>query len=300
MGEPLVAALFLLRKEKGIPHEVLELDTKLQAVAVNVSLHKSITVCNVYIPQRFNNAQSDNLVNQLPAPFLFIEDFNAHSDLCGCSSSDSLGNKVEHLLESSNICLLNDKSPTYFHPASGSFTSIDLSLCSASVFLDFEWQVNSDQCGSDHFPIFIDIVKIIPKDNVPRWNLIKADWPKFKLHCSLDINRHSTDITEKFPAFVDKLNDIATKCVPKSTGQSTGSYKPWFNSECKNAVKAHQNAMDKCCTNHTSDNINEYKNCQANARKVIKENKIKSWREYVTKLNVKTPAKKVWEMIGNK
>ena len=46
--------------------------------------------------------------------------------------------------------------------------------------------------------------------------------------------------TEKFPAFLNKLNDIATKCVPKSTGQPTGSYKPWFNSECKNAVKACQ------------------------------------------------------------
>ena len=59
-------------------------------------------------------------------------------------------------------------------------------------------------------------------NNVPRWNLQKADWPKFKLLCSLDINRHSfNDITEKFPAFFEKLNDIATKCVPKSTGQST-------------------------------------------------------------------------------
>ena len=95
----------------------------------------------------------------------------------------------------------------------------------------------------------------MPKDNVPRWNLKKADWPKFKLHCSLDINRHSfNDITEKFPAFFDKLKDIATKCVPKSTGKSTGSYKPWFNSECKKAVKARQNAMDKRRTNPTSDN----------------------------------------------
>ena len=59
--------------------------------------------------------------------------------------------------------------------------------------------------------------------------------------------------------------------MPKSTGQSTGSYKPWFNSECKNAE------MDKCRTNPTADNINEYKNCRANACKVIKE----------------TPAKKV-------
>ena len=170
----------------------------------------------------FNVAQSDldNLVNQLPAPFLFIGDFNAHSDLQSFSSSNSLGNKVEHLLQSSNICLLN-KSPTYFHPATGSFTAIDLSLCSASVFLYFVWQVHSDQCGSDHFPIFIDIVKSMPKEDVPRWNLKKANWPKFKLQCSLDINRHSfTDITEKFTAFLNKLNDIATKCVPKSTGQS--------------------------------------------------------------------------------
>ena len=42
--------------KKGIPHEVLELDTELQAVAVKVSLHKTITVCNVYIPPRFNVA----------------------------------------------------------------------------------------------------------------------------------------------------------------------------------------------------------------------------------------------------
>ena len=70
------------------------------------------------------------------------------------------------------------------------------------------------------------------------------------------------------------------------------------------AVKACQNAMVKCRTNPTSDNINEYKKCRANAHKVIKENKTKSWHEYVLKLNVKTPAKKAWVMIrkisGNK
>ena len=55
--------------------------------------------------------------------------------------------------------------------------------------------------------------------------------------------------------------------------------------------------MDKCRTNTTSNSINKYKNCRANARKIIKENKRKSWHEYVSKLNVKTPAKKVWKMI---
>ena len=91
------------------------------------------------------------------------------------------------------------------------------------------------------------------KDNVPPWNLKKDDWPKFKLQCSLYINKHSLiDSTEKIPTFLNELNEIATKCVPKSTGKSTGSCKPWFNSECKKAVKARQNAMDKCHTNPTS------------------------------------------------
>ena len=82
-----------------------------------------------------------------------------------------------------------------------------------------------------------------------------------------------TDITEKFPAFLNKLSDIATKCVPKLTAQSIGIYKQWFKSECKKAVKGHQNTMDKCRANPTSDNINEYKNCQANGCKVTKESK---------------------------
>ena len=53
----------------------------------------------------------------------------------------------------------------------------------------------------------------------------------------------------------------------------------------------------KCHTNPKSDKINDYKNCLAIARKVIKENKKQSWHEYVSKLNVNRPAKKVWEMI---
>ena len=64
-------------------------------------------------------------------------------------------------------------------------------------FLDFAWQGYSDQSGSDNFPIFTDIVKSMPKDNVPHWNLKKADWPKFKHQCTLDINMHSFTLRQK-------------------------------------------------------------------------------------------------------
>ena len=42
------------------------------------------------------------------------------------------------------------------------------------------------------------------------------------------------------------------------------------------------------------------KTIEPNKSKVIKENKRKSWHEYVLKLNTMIPAKKVWEMSGRK
>ena len=81
-----------------------------------------------------------------------------------------------------SVCLLISHLPTL---------TFDLSLFSASAFLDFALQVHSDQFGSDHFAILIDIVKSK-----------KADWPKYKCQCPLGINGHYfTDTTETFPAF---------------------------------------------------------------------------------------------------
>ena len=44
----------------------------------------------------------------------------------------------------------------YFHSASGTFTSIDLTLYSPYLFLDFSWKVGPDPCGSDNFPILLE------------------------------------------------------------------------------------------------------------------------------------------------
>ena len=62
-------------------------------------------------------------------------------------------------------------------------------------------------------------------------------------------------------------------------------------------IKARLEALDKCRQQPTRENVNDYKNCRAKARKVIKEAKRNSWRQYISKLNVNTPSKKVWEMV---
>ena len=86
---------------------------------------------------------------------------------------------------------MNDKSHRYLHPATGTFSSLDLSLCHPSLLLDFEWYVYDDQYGSDHFPIVIESINFSSEDHNPKWKLNKANWEQFHLLCDQFLNKEN-------------------------------------------------------------------------------------------------------------
>ena len=86
------------------------------------------------------------------------------------------GKKIEDFLLKHNLSVLNDGSPTYLHPATGSLSAIDLSITEPSLFLDFSWSVDSDQHGSDHFPIVIRTTNFSPPVINSTRKLSKSDW----------------------------------------------------------------------------------------------------------------------------
>jgi ribonuclease HI len=284
----------------GTPHEVLQLNTGLQAVAVKATLHRTITLCSVYIPPSYplRQGELDQLIDQLPTPYLLLGDFNGHSDLWGSVKTDRKGKIMESAIEKFDLCLFNDKSITYIHPATGSMSTIDLSMSSPVIFMDFQWRVHDDQCGSDHFPIFIDINRPMPEERTPKWQLHKAKWSAFSDLCSASINRESFENIEDPPSsFAEILIDIASQTIPKSSTNSHNKHKPWFNIDCKEAIRSRQNALHKFKHQPTTSNLNKYKKARAKARRIVKESKRNSWKQYVSKLNSRTPAKKVWDMI---
>ena len=75
------------------------------------------------------------------------------------------GNIIEEFITKNDLCITNDKSYTYLHPATGKFSSLDLSLCHPSLLLDFDWTVSEDQHGSDHFPVIIESVNASTSDH---------------------------------------------------------------------------------------------------------------------------------------
>ena len=77
-----------------------------QAVAVRLTLHVAVTVCSLYIPPSHNIQQRelDSLVNQLPAPFIIMDDLNGHNTLWGSNNTNNKGKHIEDVIRSSIVC----------------------------------------------------------------------------------------------------------------------------------------------------------------------------------------------------
>ena len=138
----------------SVPQSLIPFNTNLQAIAVKVTLHKTIHVCSLYLPpgDRFNIADLKHLLEQLPKPFIIMGDFNSHSNVWGCRDTDQKGRIID-VINRNNLLLYNNESYTYLHPGTGTYSAIDLTLADASIFLDYIWKVHDDTWGSDHFPI---------------------------------------------------------------------------------------------------------------------------------------------------
>ena len=74
----------------SVPYHPVKLESTLEAVAVNISFNKTITVCSVYLSPSapMDIKKLDNLVDQLPKPFLLTGDFNSHHKLWACADTN--------------------------------------------------------------------------------------------------------------------------------------------------------------------------------------------------------------------
>ena len=282
-----------------LPHSQIKLTTNLQAVAIRVTLHKVMTICSVYLPpnKKTSRKQIEDLVSQLPTPYIIVGDFNGHNPLWGCNDINDTGQILEDLISVNNICLMNNKKSTYLHPATGNYSSLDLSLCHPSVFLDYSWDIHDDQCGSDHFQIVSKNEDSLLNANMKYWKMDRAHWGLFSFRCVEKLSDSSLNPTEDpIDTFTTTLHSIAEECIPKTSAKSK-RHRPWFDDTCKRAVRLRRASLKKFNIRPTNANLENVKITRANTRKTIKKAKRTSWQNYVSKLNSNTSIKKVWSMV---
>ena len=146
-------------------------------------------------------------------------DFNGHSITWGCDRNNSRGDRIDYCITDNNVCLPNDGSYTYLHTATGTFTAIDLSLCSPNIRVDIDCMVESDLYGSDHFPIVLKIGVSLPYA-LPSWNLSRAHWVQFDHLCKEKLTLDTIELYEKpIVLFTDILCNNAKSCMPRTTAK---------------------------------------------------------------------------------
>ena len=284
----------------GVPHSSVKIDSTVQAVAVSISLNKTITLCSVYLPPSspIDIKKLDHLIDQLPRPFILMGDFNSHNTLWGCIDTNDKGRTIEEFLTKQDLVLLNDKSSTYLHPATGSYSSLDLTICSPGIFPDFNWKVVDDLHGSDHFPIQVSEVGPSVQQRPQHWKLHKANWEQFRVQCEQLIHPNAFEECEN-PAelFTALLYSAAEKSIPRTSTNPKHPNKPWFNDECKQAIEERKSVLRQFNLRPTQENLSKFKIARAKARRTIKQSKRASWRQYVSRLNSRSSVKKTWDMI---
>ena len=279
-----------------IPHEEININTNLQAKAITITTHKKFTLCSIYLPpqQRVDGADLDDLLKQLPGAYMLMGDFNAHHTLWGCKNISTKGKTMENFINRNDIVYLNNKEPTYIHPAFQTLSTLDLALCHPTLGLDFTFSVLSDLFGSDHFPVLLTSSVSESGEKLPHWNFKKADWATYE---AMSRSLFTTPTDMNMESFTSKLHDFAEECIPKTSAKSSKPKYPWFNDDCKAVIKTRCKALDIFRKKPTTQNLINYKKAYAKARRTIRRAKKESWKSYVSKLNTKSPIKKTWDMI---
>lgn len=171
----------------GIKFNKVQINSTLEAIAVEVNIPRKMTVCSIYLSpnQQINRTDLENILNTLPKPFILSGDFNAHHNQWGSKRDDSRGKMIEALINDQHLITLNDGNPTFIHSGNingnNNITScIDLTLCSAEIADKLNWTVADDQHGSDHFPIMIGSEQHRQRSRIARWKIEEADWNIFE------------------------------------------------------------------------------------------------------------------------
>ena len=187
---------------------------------------------------------------------------------------------------------------TYLHPAAGSNSSLDLTVCSPGIFPQFTWKVCDDLHGSDHFPIQVSELGPSVQQCPQRWKLHKANWEQFRVQCKQSIHPIAFEEREH-PAelFTSLLYSAAEKSVPRTSTNPKHPNKPWFNDECKQVIEERKSILRQFNLRPTQENLSKFKIARAKARRTIKQSKRASWRQYVSRLNSRSSVKKTWDMI---
>ena len=297
---------------KSVNHRVVHLNSVLQACAIQIFTDKWITICSLYLDPTLENRLQDahgnprqlelsdiqTLIDQLPQPFVLMGDFNAKHTLWGEQCCNRWGLIVEQLLDMNDITLMNDGSPTRHDVYHNSDSAIDLTICSSSLRLDYQWAVDQDDHGSDHWPIHLKYVKNRPSPCLPKWKVGEADWGLFNKFTKIDreVNDFQSS-TNAYEYLVSILLCGAMLSIPRTSGKPRRPVVPWWSEACALSRKITRSCYKRYRRYPCLINKITYRKALANQKRTLKQARRESFIKYISELKYNSPLSLVWNRI---
>ena len=279
----------------------VDLQTDLQAVAVSVKVHKRITVCSLYLPPSkvVSRDQLQNLIDQLPKPFLLLGDFNAHHSMWHDPREiDERGKMVVEFVAANDIALLDKNKMTSLWKVDKSPSHIDLSICSTELLSVFDWDVHEEPLNSDHFPILLRSDSPNINGGPAKWLLEKADWAQYQesTESDKDIEEFSS-VDEAASFFENHIREAAKKSIPRTKGTRNRRSPPWWNGKCRALIQRRKAAFRRYRRATTGANYSAFSRARAEARRQVKKSKKDAWQELIDSISYKSTSKEIWRKI---
>ena len=94
------------------------------------------------------------------------------------------------------------------------------------------------------------------------------------------------DAEDKMAIFSSTLLDIAADDIPKTSPFPKRKAKPWFDEDCQAAKKERNKTNRLANKHHSAANSMPARLIQARTKKLFKQKKRDSWKNYVSSVNV--------------
>ena len=96
---------------------------------------------------------------------------------------------------------------------------------------------------------------------------------------------------------MDIVLSAADRTIPKTSTNPKSKSKPWYDNDCKNAIKDRKKAERQFNKHPLPGNLSQVRITRAKTRRTLKTKRRKCWRDFVSGITSKTPMRKVWNMI---
>lgn len=273
----------------------------MEAIGIKLFHNNGFTnVYSLYIPPNYHNESLkydlQDLLSEMSSPFILTADANAHHAMWGSPSNDSRGSIIANLIEENNLFLLNSGEPTYL-THQGTFSHIDITICSSDVAPLYTWRPHHETFNSDHFPIMVYSDTIPePKPSKIKWQLKRADWNKFR--DTLELPTTFLSPTQACGTVTDSILKAARQSIPISRNSPYSKTSYFWNRECSTAKRAKNKAFNKYRNNLGDISLwIDYKKHKAIFKHTILNAAKKSWIEFLASLSSRTSSTIIWKQI---